>query len=79
MGAITQSFGSVDDMVTELNEAASGVFGSGWAWLCYTGAGGCRCCVAYKCWWCSSSGVHTTSDDDVLETLQPLHTVYFST
>ncbi|KAF6253844.1 hypothetical protein COO60DRAFT_383582 [Scenedesmus sp. NREL 46B-D3] len=35
--AISLSFGTVDDMVTELTAAARQVFGSGWAWPCYTG------------------------------------------
>jgi Fe-Mn family superoxide dismutase len=36
-GAINSSFGSVDAMKAQMTEAATKVFGSGWAWLCYTG------------------------------------------
>jgi superoxide dismutase len=36
--AINASFGTLDNMTAELTTAASKVFGSGWAWLCYTGA-----------------------------------------
>lgn len=35
--AIKSSFGTVDNMTSELTTAATKVFGSGWAWLCYTG------------------------------------------
>jgi Fe-Mn family superoxide dismutase len=36
--AITLSFRTVDNMTAELTAAAGKVFGSGWAWLCYTGS-----------------------------------------
>lgn len=36
--AIMTSFGSVGNMTAELTRAATGVFGSGWAWLCVAGA-----------------------------------------
>lgn len=35
--AITSSFGGVAKMQEELTTAATKQFGSGWAWLCYTG------------------------------------------
>lgn len=35
--AIDASFGGFDKMKAELSAAATKVFGSGWAWLCYTG------------------------------------------
>ncbi|KAF6253843.1 superoxide dismutase [Scenedesmus sp. NREL 46B-D3] len=35
--AITLSFRTVDNMTAELTSAAGKIFGSGWAWLCYTG------------------------------------------
>ncbi|WIA20318.1 hypothetical protein OEZ85_006150 [Tetradesmus obliquus] len=35
--AINANFGSVDNMTAALSAAAGKVFGSGWAWLCYTG------------------------------------------
>jgi superoxide dismutase len=36
--AINSNFGTLDNMTAELTAAAGKVFGSGWAWLCYTGA-----------------------------------------
>lgn len=33
---IDKSFGSHDAMVSEFNDAAVSLFGSGWAWLCYS-------------------------------------------
>ena len=38
--AIKANFGGLDKLQTELTTAATKVFGSGWAWLCYTGG----CC-----------------------------------
>ncbi|WIA40296.1 hypothetical protein OEZ86_013667 [Tetradesmus obliquus] len=38
--AITLSFRTVDNVTAELTAAAGKVFGSGWAWLCYTGNSG---------------------------------------
>jgi len=35
--AITASFGGLGKMQEEMTAAATKVFGSGWAWLCYTG------------------------------------------
>jgi superoxide dismutase len=35
--AITSSFGSLAKMQEEVTTAATKVFGSGWAWVCYTG------------------------------------------
>jgi Fe-Mn family superoxide dismutase len=40
--AITSSFGDVAKMQEELTTAATKQFGSGWAWLCYTGWFVCR-------------------------------------
>jgi len=34
--AIEKSFGSLDAMKSRMNQAASGIFGSGWAWLIVT-------------------------------------------
>jgi Fe-Mn family superoxide dismutase len=34
MGAIQQTFGSMDGLEKQFKDAAMGVFGSGWAWLC---------------------------------------------
>jgi Fe-Mn family superoxide dismutase len=36
--AIDSSFGSLQKMQEEVTAAATKVFGSGWAWVCYTGA-----------------------------------------
>lgn len=36
--AIDSSFGSLAKMQDEVTAAATKVFGSGWAWVCYTGA-----------------------------------------
>ncbi|WIA40609.1 hypothetical protein OEZ86_013947 [Tetradesmus obliquus] len=38
--AITLSFRTVENVTAELTAAAGKVFGSGWAWLCYTGNSG---------------------------------------
>jgi hypothetical protein len=38
--AINATFGTVDNVTAELTAAAGKVFGSGWAWLCYTGTQG---------------------------------------
>lgn len=35
--AVDSSFGGFDQMVAEVKTAAGKVFGSGWAWVCYTG------------------------------------------
>lgn len=35
--AVNASFGSISNMTESLSTAAKGVFGSGWAWLCYAG------------------------------------------
>jgi Fe-Mn family superoxide dismutase len=35
--AITSSYGSLENMQKEVTAAATKVFGSGWAWVCYTG------------------------------------------
>lgn len=37
--ALNSTFGSVDDFKTKLGEAATGRFGSGWAWLVLNGEG----------------------------------------
>lgn len=37
--AITKKFGSIDALKEQMNTAALGVFGSGWAWLCKDKAG----------------------------------------
>ena len=37
--AIRSSFGGFDDLTTQLEEAAVGHFGSGWAWLVHDGSG----------------------------------------
>ncbi|KAF6253845.1 superoxide dismutase [Scenedesmus sp. NREL 46B-D3] len=37
MDAIDANFGTLDNMTAELTAAAGKIFGSGWAWLCYTG------------------------------------------
>lgn len=38
-GAIDQIFGSFDRLKKTFNDAATGQFGSGWAWLCVNGDG----------------------------------------
>lgn len=40
MTAINEEFGSLDEAKAKLNQAASGRFGSGWAWLIVTKDGG---------------------------------------
>ena len=38
-GAITDSFGSVDDFKSQFSAAGAGQFGSGWCWLVVDGDG----------------------------------------
>lgn len=48
--AIDSSFGSLAKMQEEVTTAATKVFGSGWAWVCFTGKHGyghvCLCVLA---------------------------------